>query len=104
VLADSQKAEIGRLMSQIHTLKDQLARANEATRAAETGRAADRGDLSAATNQLKEERVKFEHFHRRVTELVQQTVARTIEDRLVARTSSLRARLGPPWSSLDSAI
>ncbi|HYS88131.1 MAG TPA: hypothetical protein VEN78_24505, partial [Bradyrhizobium sp.] len=46
---------------------------------------AERIELKAATQKLMEERGKFENFHHRVAELVQQVVAQTAEDKILAR-------------------
>ncbi len=63
VLADSQKAEIVALTGRVQTLKEQLTQAGAEARAAEDGRAASRIELEAAIQELRGERVKFEHFH-----------------------------------------
>jgi chromosome segregation ATPase len=85
MLVDSQAAEIAALTIQVQTLKDQVAQADAQGRAAEERRAAARSEREAATDQLMEERAKFEDFHRRVTALVRQVVAQATEDRRVAR-------------------
>jgi chromosome segregation ATPase len=85
VLVDSQTAEIAALTLQVQKLKEQLTQADAETRAAEERRAAEHSDLDAAADQLKEERTKFDDFHRRIAELVQRLSAQTAEDKLVAR-------------------
>ncbi len=67
-LADVQKNEIIALKKQVEDRRD-----------------AERTELQAATQKLMEERGNFENFHRRVAELVQQVVAQTTEDKIVAR-------------------
>jgi DNA repair exonuclease SbcCD ATPase subunit len=74
VLADSQKVEIVALRMQIQTLKEQLTQTGEEVRVVEGRRDAERIELKAATQKLTEERGKFENFHRRVAELVEQLV------------------------------
>jgi chromosome segregation ATPase len=85
VLVDSQITEIAALTRQVDTLKDRLAQAGAEDRAAEERRAAVRSDLDAATDQLMEERAKFDDFHRRIAELVQRLSAQTAKDKRVAR-------------------
>jgi chromosome segregation ATPase len=84
-LADSQNAEIVVLGMQLKTLKSRLTQAGEEIKAAEDRRDADRIELGAAAQQLMEERAKFEKFHRRVAELVQQLVAQTRETKILGR-------------------
>jgi chromosome segregation ATPase len=82
---DSQSAEIAALTGQFQTLKEQLAHAGAEAQTAEVSHAAVRSELQAATDQLMEERAKFDDFHRRVTELVQRLSAQTAHDKLGAR-------------------
>jgi hypothetical protein len=95
VLADSQKAEIVTLTGQVRTFKEQLTQAGLEARAAEDHRAAARIELKTAIEKLTEERVRFEHFHGRVAELVRQVVARTTEDKILTRRAQegLESRL-----------
>ena len=75
VLADLQKVEIVGLRMQVQTLNERLSQTGEEVRAVEDRHYVERIDLNAATQKLMEERGKFENFHRRVAELVQQLVA-----------------------------
>jgi chromosome segregation ATPase len=81
VLVDSQNTDIAALTKEVQSLKEQLAEAS----APEERRATERSDLDAAADQLKEERTKFDDFHRRIVELVQRLSAQTAEDKRVAR-------------------
>ncbi len=84
-LADAQKIEIIALKNQVEALKERLDGAGNELKAVEDRRDAERIELKAATQKLMEERGKFENFHRRVAELVRRVVARTTEDKLLAR-------------------
>jgi hypothetical protein len=84
-LVESQHAEIAALTLQVQKLKEQIAQADAETRAAELRRAAEPSDLDAVTDQLNEERAKFDDFHRRIADLVQRLSAQTAKDKLVAR-------------------
>jgi chromosome segregation ATPase len=79
--ADAQKIEIAALNGQIKLLKKQLDRVSNELKAVEDRRGAERIELKAATQELMEERRKFENFHCRVADLVQQVIVQTIEDR-----------------------
>jgi len=79
-LAEEQKTEIIALTTQVETLKEGLDEASEQLMAVEDRRDAERIELKATTQELKEERGKFENFHRRVAELVQQLMAQPTED------------------------
>jgi chromosome segregation ATPase len=85
VLVEAQKGEIAALTLQVHKLKEQIAQADAETRAAELRRAAEPSDLDAVTDQLNEERAKFDDFHRRIADQVQRLSAQTAKDKLVAR-------------------
>jgi hypothetical protein len=84
-LVESQHAEIAALTLQVQKLKEQIAQADAETRAAELRRAAEPSDLDAVTDQLNEERAKFDDFHRRIADQVQRLSAQTAKDKLVAR-------------------
>ncbi len=84
-LADAQKIEIIALKNQVEALKERMDGAGNELKAVEDRRDAERIELKAATQKLMEERGKFENFHRRVAELVRRVVARTTEDKLLAR-------------------
>ncbi len=84
-LADVQKNEIIALKKQVEALRERLDGASNELKAVEDRRDAERTELQAATQKLMEERGNFENFHRRVAELVQQVVAQTTEDKIVAR-------------------
>jgi hypothetical protein len=81
VLVEVQKGEIATLTLQVQKLKEQLAQAH----AAEVSRAVERSELKAATDQVMEERAKFDDFHRRIAEVVQRLSAQTAEDKRVVR-------------------
>ncbi len=83
-LADVQKIEIIALKKQVEALRERLDGASNELKAVEDRRDAERIELQAATQKLMEERGNFENFHRRVAELVQQVVAQTTEDEIVA--------------------
>jgi len=90
-LADSQKLEIVTLRTEVMALGHQLDCVNR-----EWKSSADRNkaDQSAAAQRLLEERRKFEHFHGRVGELVQQALAQNSQDeRLADRVYGLEDRL-----------
>jgi len=82
-LAEEQKTEIIALTTQVETLKEGLDEASEQLMAVEDRRDAERVKLKATTQELKEERGKFENFHRRVTELVQQLTAQATKDEIL---------------------
>jgi chromosome segregation ATPase len=84
-LADALKAEIVTLTSQVQTLKERLIQVGEEAKTAQVRDGSPRNDLKAATRQLAEERAKFDSFHCRVAELVQQMVAQTTEDKVLGR-------------------
>jgi chromosome segregation ATPase len=93
-LAEAQKIEIAAFKTQIEALKERLEGASKELKAVEDRRDAEHNGLKAATQQLIEERGKFENFYRRVAELVQQLVAQTTEDKILARHSQdLESRL-----------
>jgi chromosome segregation ATPase len=80
VLVDSQKAENAALRMQSRMLNERLVQAGKEARAVEECRDTERRALNAAAQNLMEERSKFEGFHRRVTDLVQQVTAQRTED------------------------
>ena len=100
VQAESQKVENAALRTQVQTLNERLNQASKETRAVEESRDVERSELKAVTQNLTEERSKFENFHRRVVDLVRQlTVQRTevqeqraredLEDRLAEQSRLL---------------
>ena len=100
VQAESQKVENAALRTPVQTLNGRLIQASKETRAVEESRDVERSELKAVTQNLTEERSKFENFHRRVVELVRQlTVQRTevqeqraredLEDRLAKQSRLL---------------
>jgi len=95
VLVDSHKAENAALRMQARTLNERLIQAGNEARAAQECRDAEHRELKAAAQNLMEERCKFEKFHGRVTELVQQvTEQRTADGVLYVRVrEELEARL-----------
>ena len=58
-------------------MKERLDGASNELKAVEDRRNGERIELKAATEKLMEERGKFENFHRRVDELVQQLMAQS---------------------------
>jgi chromosome segregation ATPase len=84
-LANVQKIEIIALKTQIEALKERLDGASNELKPVEDRRDAERIELKTATQKLMDERGKFENFHRRVAELVQQLVAQTTEDKILDR-------------------
>ena len=84
-LAEVQKTEIIALKTQVEAMKERLDGANNELKAVEDRRDGERIELKAATEKLMEERGKFENFRRRVTELVQQLMAQTSEDKILGR-------------------
>jgi chromosome segregation ATPase len=84
-LAEAQKTEIIALKTQIEAMKERLDGASNELKAVEDNRDAERIELKAATQKLMDERGKFENFHRRVTELVQQLMAQSTEDKILGR-------------------
>jgi chromosome segregation ATPase len=95
MLVDSQAAEMAALTERIQTPKKQLAQVAEQAWAAEVSGAVERSELTAATDQLMEERAKFADFHSRVTELVHRLSAQTAKDKVAARQTveDLQARV-----------
>ena len=81
VLVDSQKVENAALRTQVRILNERLIKASKETRTVEESRDVERSKLKAATKNLMEERGKFENFHRRVVELVQQLTVQRTEDK-----------------------
>ncbi|MGC2827326.1 MAG: hypothetical protein WA322_24375, partial [Pseudolabrys sp.] len=84
-LAEAQKTEIIELKAQVEAMKERLDGANNELKAVEDRRNGERIELKAATEKLVEERGKFENFHRRVSEFVQQLVAQSSEDKTLGR-------------------
>ena len=84
-LTETQKTEIIALKTQVEAMKERLDGASNELKAVEDRRDAERIELKAATEKLVEERGKFENFHRRVTELVQQLMAQSNEDKILGR-------------------
>jgi hypothetical protein len=83
VLVDSHKAENAALRMQARMLNERLIQAGKEARAVAECRDAERRELKAAAQNLMEERSRFENFHRRVTELVQQVTAQRTEDQVL---------------------
>ncbi len=81
LLVDSQKVENAALRMQVRALNDHLIQAGKEARALEKCCDVERNELQAATQNLMEEREKFESFHRQVVNLVQQVTAQHNEDR-----------------------
>ena len=71
VLVDLQTVENAALRMQVRMLNERLIQAGKEARAVEEHRDVERSELKAATQNLMEERSKFENFHRHVTDLLQ---------------------------------
>jgi chromosome segregation ATPase len=84
-IVDAQKIEISKLNSGVEVLKQQLHGASNELKALQDRRDVERIELKTATEKLVEERSKFERFHRRVTELVQQLMEPSIQDKNLSR-------------------
>ena len=84
-LVDSQKVENAALRMHARALNERLIQAGKEAKAVEEYREAECRNFKAATQELVEERGKFENFHRRVTELVQQLTAQRTEDEALHR-------------------
>ena len=80
VLVDSQKVENTALRTQVRALNERLIQASEEISVVAESREAERSELKATTQNLVEERAKFENFHRQVVELVQQLTAQRTEE------------------------
>jgi hypothetical protein len=80
VLVDAQKVENAALRTQVRALNERLIQASEEISVVEESRDVERSELKAATQNLVEERAKFENFHRHVVELVQQLTVQRTED------------------------
>jgi chromosome segregation ATPase len=85
VLVDSQKVENAALRTQGRMLNERLIQAGKEARAVEEHRDVERSELKAATQNLMEERSKFENFHRHVTDLLQQLTAQRTDDEVLNR-------------------
>jgi chromosome segregation ATPase len=85
VLVDSQKVENAALRTQGRMLNERLIQAGKEARAVEEHRDVERSELKAATQNLMEERSKFENFHRHVTDLLQQLTAQRTDDEILNR-------------------
>jgi chromosome segregation ATPase len=86
-LVDSQKVENAALRMHARALNERLIQAGKEAKAVEEYREAECRNFKAATQELVEERGKFENFHRRVTELLQQLTAQRTEDEALHRRS-----------------
>ena len=85
VLVDSQKVENAALRMQGRMLNERLIQAGKEARAVEEHRDVERSELKAATQNLMEERSKFENFHRHVTDLLQQLTVQRTDDEVLNR-------------------
>jgi predicted RNase H-like nuclease (RuvC/YqgF family) len=85
VLVDSQKVENAALRTQGRMLNERLIQAGKEARAVEEHRDVERSELKAATQNLMEERSKFENFHRHVADLLQQLTAQRTDDEILNR-------------------
>jgi chromosome segregation ATPase len=100
-LADANNTEIIALKAEIETLKERLDGASNELKAVEERRNSERLELKTMSEKLVEERDKFKNFHRRVGELVQQSVTRhgilhrrgeELEKRLLKQSQQLEER------------
>jgi chromosome segregation ATPase len=66
-------------------LNERLIQAGKEARAVEERRDVERSELKAATQNLMEERSKFENFHRHVTDLLQQLTVQRTDDEVLNR-------------------
>lgn len=90
LLANSQSDEVASLRMEVKALREWLALAGAEIRAGK----AQHMELESANEKLMEERHKFENFHRRVAELVQQLLRQGVKDIMVnARVQDLEGRL-----------
>ena len=85
VLVDLQKVENAALRMQGRMLNERLIQAGKEARAVEERRDVERSELKAATQNLMEERSKFENFHRHVTDLLQQLTVQRTDDEVLNR-------------------
>jgi chromosome segregation ATPase len=85
VLVDSQKVENAALRMQGRMVNERLIQAGKEARAVEERRDVERNELKAATQNLMEERSKFENFHRHVTDLLQQLTVQRTDDEVLNR-------------------
>jgi len=92
---NTQTIEIVALKTQIETLKDRLAGADNELKATENLRTLEHSQLEATARSLAGERGKFEAFYRRVAEIEQRLAARSAEDRMQAHQTreELESRL-----------
>jgi chromosome segregation ATPase len=81
-LLDSQKLETAALQTQVQTLNERLIEASEKIRVTEERRDIECSELKVATQDLMEERGKFDNFHRHVVELMQQLTDQRTEERV----------------------
>jgi chromosome segregation ATPase len=79
-LVDAQEVENGALRTQVQALNERLILAGKEARALEERHDVERNELKAVTQNLNEERGRFENFHGRVVRLVQQLTAQRAED------------------------
>ncbi len=84
-LANAQKTEIITLKTDVAVLRQQLNGANNELKALEDRGDAARIELNSISEKLMDERTRFESFHGRVAELVQQLMAQRIEDKTLSR-------------------
>ncbi len=104
ILADTQKAEIDTLKTQVEAFKEELADASGELKAVETRRDAEQVALKAATQELADERGRAENLTRRVAELEQQLAAQTKEAELLGeRAKDLGNRLGEQMRLLNQS-
>jgi len=105
VLIDSHKAENAALRMQARMLNERLNEARKEARAAQESLDAERRELKAAAQNVMEERSKFEKFHGRVTELVQQVTEQRTADEVLYRSvrKELETRLAEQLRLLNDS-
>jgi chromosome segregation ATPase len=97
--AERQENEIAKLKTEVKSLQERLNGARTELKVLSDNRDADR---TAATQKLMEARGKFETFHGRVAELVEQVTLQSSQDKIVAgRAQELEERLSTQSRVLD---
>jgi len=83
--ADAQKVENAALRAQIRALNDRLIHAGKEAAAAGQLHEAERSELMTVTNELMEERGKFDNFYHHATGIVEQLTAQRAADEILHR-------------------
>ena len=98
-LANAQDIEMIALKTQVEALRQALGGASAELKTIEDYRTAERMELKAMNEELIKERDEFRAFQHRVSELVQQLMAQTAEDKI--RVEDLENRLVEPFRLLN---